>query len=177
MEEQGLPWMDGACILKSFTEQGCLIPTLGAGGTDSPWEQVWGGWLWKEAKGPQWDLKETPERCLVPWEMQSRELSLHRARQQREGDLCWGQPLPPLGCGKALEPLGETGCRELQDVLLGASGFQTAPRQGHSWAGRDSLALLPWPGVHISRYLIAETPEGGKGRNTLPRRLRESRES
>lgn len=31
--------MDGACIFKSFTEQGCLIPILGAGDTESPWEQ------------------------------------------------------------------------------------------------------------------------------------------
>lgn len=37
--------MDEACIFKSFTEQGCLIPALGAGNTASPWALcwVWGG--------------------------------------------------------------------------------------------------------------------------------------
>lgn len=101
--------------------------------------------------------------------MQHKELSLGRTQQQCEGDLFWGQPLHPLGCGKALEQ-GEMGCRELQGCAPGASGFQTAPRQGDSWAGTEPVWLC-WlcPGVQISRYLFAETPEGGKSRNILPR--------
>lgn len=57
-----------------------------------------------------------------------------------------------------------------RDVLLEASGFQTALRQGDSWAGTEPVWLC-WlcPGVQISRYLFAETPEGGKSRNILPR--------
>lgn len=55
---------------------------------------------------------ETPEMRLLPWETRRRELSLERARRQREGDLCWGQALPPVGCGKVRSGVGP-GCRGL----------------------------------------------------------------
>lgn len=43
--------MDGACIFKSFTEQGCLISALGEGDTDSPWEWGLGRLAMERGKG------------------------------------------------------------------------------------------------------------------------------
>lgn len=70
--------MDVACIFKSITEQGCVIPALGAGDTASPWAQrwVWGGCRLTQgtlssggcgegAKGPQWDPRGDPRTATA----------------------------------------------------------------------------------------------------------------
>lgn len=133
--------MDGVCILKIIPEQGCLVPAPGAGDTASPRAQrwVWGGCRLTQGtlssggcgeEGSQWDPRGDPELQLLPWERQCQKLSLEKAQQQREGDLCWGQPLPPLGCGKA-EERGKMGCRVLRGHVPGGGWFpdSSVPRR------------------------------------------------
>lgn len=168
--------MDGACIFKSFTEQGCLIPTPGAGDTDSPWEQGLGRSAVERGKG-----------CPVG-----------PLRRPQNGDWCPGKcsakssAWKGLGSNVKVTFAGDNQCL-LWDVgrqwsrvrrLQRAAGMcawgrlVSRQRQGDSWAGTAPVWLCwPRPGVQISRYLFAETPEGGKSRNTLPRYLRGCRES
>lgn len=149
--------MDRACIFKSFTEQGCLIPTLGAGDTESPWEQGLGRLATERGKGSP----------------------VGPPRRPQNGDWCPGKSSANSsawkGCSSSVKVTfaGDNHCllwdvgrlwsrvrwaaEICRDVLLGASGFQTAPCQGNSWAGTGSVWLCcPCPGVHISRYLFAE---------------------
>lgn len=70
---------------------------------------------------------------LLPREMRRRELSLERARRQREGDLCWGQALPPAGCGKVRSGVGRAAGG------WGRLGFQAAQHLGEELS-RDRIS-------------------------------------
>lgn len=128
--------MDGARVFTIFQSRDASFQPWEQETLTAPGTRVWGCWLWKKAKSPRWELQGDPK--TVSWEMQCWELSLARAQQQREGDLCWGQPEAPLGRGKDLEQ-GGMGCR--------AWGL---PRTRLGW-DRTGLALLAMPGVQISR--------------------------
>lgn len=69
------------------------------------------------------------------------------------------------------------GCRELQGCVPESIWLPDSamPVRQLGW-DRTSLALLAMAWVQISRYLFAETSEGGKSRNTLLRYLRECRD-